>query len=149
MLLLSLASALALTASEAETVAGLIERLEPQAGGFAYDEEEADRLYDEDEAADGLIAAAGFDRDAWRAALDATFRGFLAALPEEEFTATVSTLRARLDASRSITEEQRAALLEMVVENVGRLETMREEGARDAAAVRPLVPRIRRLSGGD
>ena len=74
-----------LTVDEAQKITELLVSLSPDLGAFAYDEEEADRWFDEDAATGGRIAAAGFNRESWKEAVDATFRGYLATIPADVF----------------------------------------------------------------
>jgi hypothetical protein len=134
----------ALTPPDVERVVTVLAALKLDMGDLAYDEEAAEVWLEEDEAGEGRIAAAGFDADEWREALDRTMKGFFAALPAQEVQAMLDTMQGfegRSDFSRAQIEAMRA----LVAEARDRLMRWRREGAADADVVRPHVPRIRAL----
>ncbi len=126
-----------LTADEAGTVSTLLAELSSELGDIAYDEEEADRIFDEDEASEGRIAAAGFSRESWREALDATFRGYLATIPADEFAELLALPMARLEQAVGFSEEQKAEVRAWAAEKLAELEAMRAEGKDHADVVMP------------
>lgn len=136
--------ALALTGEEADKVVGLIERLEPSLGTLAYDEEVADDWYERDEAEQRLIAREGFTRASWRAALDATMRGYLAGIPLSEIDTLFAELRQKLAKSPKMTADQKRAMEEFVAQEYAELKQLRAEGAPYEAVVRPFAVRLRR-----
>ncbi|OKO83015.1 hypothetical protein [Bradyrhizobium sp. AS23.2] len=95
------AAAQTLTARDAGSVVGLLEALKPDLGRLAYDEEVADAWFEQDGDHRGLIAKAGFTKATWKAALDATMKGFFASLPEPEIEARFGKLRKRANDDRS------------------------------------------------
>ncbi|MDF2994879.1 MAG: hypothetical protein K0R27_516 [Xanthobacteraceae bacterium] len=137
--------ALALTSQEAGKVVGLIEKLQPSFGTLAYDEEVADDWYERDEGEERLIARQGFTKASWRAALDATVRGYLAGIPLGEIDALFAELRQKLAKSPKITAEQKSAMEDFIAEEYAELKQLRAEGAPYEATVRPFVVRLRRL----
>ena len=126
-----------LTLDETGRVTALLVELAPDFGPYAYDEEEADRLFDEDAAWEGRIAAAGFSRDSWREALHATFRGYLATIPADEFAKRLSAPITRLEQAPGFSDEQKAEVRAWANEELAKLEAMREEGKSHADAVMP------------
>lgn len=138
-----------LTLNEAGRVTALLAELAPEIGPYSYDEEEADRIYDDDAGAGGRIAAAGFSRDAWREAVDAAFRGYLATIPEEEFSRRVSMPMQRLQEADSLTDEQKAEIRAWAEEEIAKLLTMRDEGANHLEAVAPHAAEFDRLFGSE
>lgn len=131
-----------LTRTEAEKVTMLVISLSPEIGPFAYDEEEADRWFDADAEMNGAIAAAGFSRDGWRQALNATFRGYLATIPANVFSTKLTDARDRLIDSTALSEEQKAEIGAMLEEKIAEIQLMRAEGAAYAEAVRPRSARL-------
>ncbi|MEW9804581.1 hypothetical protein ABUE31_01105 [Mesorhizobium sp. ZMM04-5] len=125
------------TPDDAGRVTALLVELLPEFGPFAYDEEEADRIFDEDAVTDGRIMAAGFTRETWRRALGQAFRGFLATIPanviSERFTRSLESL----DGASHLSGEQKAELRALMEEHVAGIELMRAEGAAYADMVRP------------
>jgi len=145
---LGLASpARSLTADEAEKVSILLVELSAELGDFAYDEEEADRIFDEDEAMNGRIAAAGFTRDSWRTALDATFRGYLATIPNDRFSERLSVPMERLDSTLTLSDEQKAEIRASMEEKITEIQLLRAEGADHAEAVRPHAAALEAVFG--
>ena len=131
-----------LTADEAAKVSAVLADLSGDLGPFAYDEEEAGRIFEEDAAWKGRITAAGFSRESWQRALDETFRGYLATIPTDVFSAR---LTAALDSIRGIshlTDEQKAELLPMFEEKIAEIQLLRAEGAAFADAARPHAAQI-------
>lgn len=134
--------AYALSSRDAAAVVDLIERLQPQFGDFAYDEEIADEWFDEDAAAEGLIARAGFSRERWKEALGETIRGFIAAIPRTEVEAMLSGAREGIKALEALDPQQKKEALDALDEQIRALWAMRLEGAPFAETVRPHVPRL-------
>lgn len=135
----------ALSSRDAAAVVDLIERLKPQFGDFAFDEEIADEWFDEDAAAEGLIVRAGFSRERWKAALGETIRGFIAAIPRAEVEAMLSGAREGIKRLKELDPQQKKEALDAVDEQIRALWAMRLEGALFADTVRPYVPRLRAL----
>ncbi|WP_051231529.1 hypothetical protein [Kaistia adipata] len=142
---LSVSPAKALTRQEAIVVVKLMQALAPEFGRLAYDEQAADDWFEADAESEGRIAHAGFTRETWRVALGATVTGYIASLPEAEFRAKLSTIRARAESGGSLNDEQRRAMLALVDEVTARLEAMRREGIVHVEIIRPLAPRLRVL----
>lgn len=139
------AAAAALTAQDADRVVTVMERLQPEFGSLAYDEEVADDWFARDAEAGGVIAKAGFTRESWRDALDATMRGYLANIPQGTVDTLFRELAERLSKAPKLTSEQKAEIAAFVQEERARMDRLRAEGGADAAAVRPYVERLRRL----
>lgn len=135
----------ALTAREAAKVVALVEQLQPEFGPLAYDRETADDWFDRDAAQGGAIVRAGFTRDSWRAALDATICGYLASIPQETVDALFDQMRQRLARTPRMNAEQRAAALAFVEGERERFEALRAAGQADIAVVRPFTPSLRQL----
>jgi hypothetical protein len=147
---LALATALttqasALTDQEAATVVTLIERLQPELGPIAYDEEEAEIWFARDAVRERLIVKAGFTRQSWRAAFDATMRGYIATIPQARIDALFKQMRQRLEQAPRMTAEQRATAVEFVAAERERLDAIRTAGRPDAEVVRPFSARLSRL----
>ena len=142
------ASAQTLTARDAGAVVGLIETLKPELGRLAYDEDVADEWFEQDGDNRGLIAKAGFTKATWKAALDATMKGFFASLPESEIEARFGKLRKRANDDRKLNVDQKRAVLDLIEEQAARLRTWREQGRSYLATVRPLAPRLQGLLAG-
>lgn len=129
--------AAALTEEEAGKVTRLLGELQPELGGLAYDEEAADDWFDRDQESEGRIEKAGFSREGWKEALDATFRGYLATIPEAEFEDRFANIEARLEASSTLTAEQKAAMREMFEEERAKTRALRAEGRQYLDIIRP------------
>lgn len=138
-------SASALTDQEAAEVVRLIEQLQPELGPVAYDEEEAEIWFARDAVRERLIIKAGFTRQSWRAAFDATMRGYIAAIPEARIDALFREMRLRLEKAPRLTAEQRATAIEFVATERERLDALRAAGHPDAEVVRPFTARLSRL----
>src|SRR5690606_26103921 len=111
--------------------------LAPELGPFAWDEEEADRLFDEDSSWNGEIAAAGFSRDNWRHALDATFKGYLATIPNDVFSRRLTEALDGFDNASHLSDAQKQELRGLIEEKIAEIQLLRAEGARYADLVRP------------
>lgn len=146
--MLTSVSAMAVSEKEAATVVELIEALQDDLGDFAYDEVIAEDWFEQDADNQGLIQAAGFSEDSWKRALGETYRGFLANVPEAEILETFADARRRVERAASLTADQKQALLQETEAKKNEILQMRAEGKPFAAAVRPLVARIRALSKG-
>ncbi len=131
-----------LTRNEVEKVTVLLVGLAPELGPFAWDEEEADRWFDEDANWNGQIAAAGFTREGWKSALDTTFRGFLATIPEDIFSARLTAVFDGLEAMSHLSAEQRAEVRALAEEKIAEIRLLRAEGATFADVVRPYAARL-------
>lgn len=135
----------ALTDQEAGEVVNLIEMLGPELGPVAYDDKEAEIWYARDAVRERLIVKAGFTRDSWRAAFDATMRGYLANVPEHRIDAVFAALQERLEHAPRMTAEQRASVSDFVAQERTRLNSLRAAGRPDAEVVRPFQERLQRL----
>jgi hypothetical protein len=131
-----------LTAGEAGKVAALLAELSAELGDFAYDEEEAGRIYDEDEAWNGRIKAAGFDRKEWKAAVDAVYRGYLATIPDDVFSARLAEGLQAFESVSHLSAEQKAELRAMVEEKIAEIRSLRAEGAAYAGTVAPYAAQV-------
>ena len=138
-----------LTVDEAQKVTALLVTLSPDFGPFAYDEEEADRWFDEDAAADGKIAAAGFSRESWKEALDATFRGYLATIPADVFAEQLAAPMKRLESSPDVSEEQKAEIRAWAEEQIAETQLLRAEGDAHVETVRSLAAVLDAVLGTD
>ncbi|AWC22905.1 hypothetical protein CO731_02373 [Aminobacter sp. MSH1] len=136
----------ALTFDEVGKVVQLLTELEPELGRLAYDEEEADQWFDDDAGLEGRIAKAGFSRETWKQALDATFRGYLATIATERFEATFSGLTERVDAS-DLNDEQKAEMRSFVETKIAETRALRAEGKKYVDAVQPYAVRLNELLG--
>jgi hypothetical protein len=132
----------ALTSAEVATVVDLAEALREDLGDLAYDEQAAADWYEEDSAYQGRIAAAGFSEDRWRNLVDATMKGFFAALGRAGIDEVFAALPAYQDSDR-FSPEQKQAITSAVEETRARLDAWRIEGEKDAEIVRPYVERIK------
>jgi hypothetical protein len=131
-----------LTADEAGTVTALLAKLSFELGDFAYDDEEADRIFDEDEASTGRIKAAGFDREEWKEAVDAVFRGYLATIPNDVFSARLTEGLQGFESTSQLSEEQKAEVLPLIEEKIAEIQLLRAEGAEYAKAVAPYAAQV-------
>lgn len=140
------ASVFALSAKDAATVVQLIETLQDELGNFAYDDEFADDWFERDAESQGLITAAGFSQESWRTAVGDTYRGFLANVPEAEILKVFADARRRVEATRSLSPEQKTIVLQVTDAKRQELLQLRTEGKAFARTVQPLVPRLRAIS---
>jgi hypothetical protein len=143
--ILKAASAMALTEKEAATVVHLLESLQEEFGDFAYDAQIADEWFEQDADNLRMIEAAGFTAETWRRALDETYRGFLANIPEAEIRKSFVDARRRAEQSR-LTQEQKQAALRMADEQEREVLKLRAEGKQHAHAVRFVTERLRALN---
>ena len=134
--------AASLTADEAGKVSALLAELSSELGDFAYDEEEADRIFDEDEAFNGRIKAAGFDRQEWKEAVGAVFRGYLATIPNDVFSARLSGALQAIDSMSHLSAEDRTEVRTLFEEKIAEIQLLRVEGAAYAKAVTPYAAQI-------
>jgi hypothetical protein len=134
----------ALTVDEVGKVVQLLGELEPELGRLAYDDEEADRWFDDDANGEGRITKAGFDRESWKQALDATFRGYLATISAERFEATYSGMTERLETS-DLNDEQKAEMRSFIETKIAETRALRAEGARYVDPVQPYAARLNEL----
>lgn len=138
--------AFALTAREAETVVGILEKMKADDVQIAYDAEAADDLFEQDDEDKKLITKAGFNQKTWKTAIDETMKGFFASIPDAEITAIFDDLRKRLDASPDMTAEQKKAMRELWDEQRKQMASLREQGKPFAATVAPYSARLRKLT---
>lgn len=131
-----------LSTDEAGKVAALLAELSAELGDFAYDEEEADRIYDEDEASNGRIQAAGFDREEWKEAVDAVFRGYLATIPNDAFSARLTEGLQGFESMSHLSAEQKAEVRPLIEEKIAEIQLLRAEGAAYAKAVAPYAAKV-------
>ncbi len=131
-----------LSPDEVEKVTLLMVSLAPELGPFAWDEEEADRIFEEDSNWNGEIVAAGFSRQAWKKALDTTFRGYLATIPANVFSARLTEAINGFESASHLSTEQKAELRLLIEEKVAEIQLLRAEGARYADIVRPHAARL-------
>lgn len=136
--------ALALDASQASTVVGLMEQVAEQSGESVY-YGGGDTFFDLDY--DGLIAAAGFDRDRWVVIYDEVVTGYMATIPQGEFDAIFSGVLETLEAS-DLSDEQKQSLRVDWEQEIGMAQQARKDGAEHAEAVRPLADRLHALFFG-
>ena len=134
----------ALTMDEVGKVVQLLGELEPDLGRLAYDDEEADQWFDDDADLDGRIAKAGFTRESWKEALDATFRGYLATIPTERLETAFSGLTERLETS-DLNAEQKAEMRSFVETKIAETRALRAEGRQYVDVVRPFAARLGEL----
>ena len=134
----------ALTVDEVAKVVQLLGELEPELGRLAYDDEEADQWFDDDAGGEGRIAKAGFDRESWKQALDATFRGYLATISAERFEATYSGMTEKLETS-DLNDQQKAEMRSFIETKIAETRALRAEGARYVDAVQPYAARLNEL----
>jgi hypothetical protein len=142
-IVLSALPAFALSPGEAKKVVELVEKLEPDHGKIAYDEEEADQWFEDDSA--GLIEKAGFSRESWKTAFDAVMQGYMALVPQSEVDATLGEIKTRFESATGLTVEQKAALQAMYDEQVAIILAYREKGREHMDVVRPLAARLEPL----
>lgn len=134
----------ALTSDEVGKVVQLLGDLEPDLGRLAYDEEAADQWFDDDAGMNGRIAKAGFTRESWKQALDATFQGYLATIPEDELEATFKGLSERLEAS-DLSAEQKAEMQSFVETKIAETRAMRAQGRQYLGTVQPYAAKLNEL----
>ncbi|WP_378949365.1 hypothetical protein [Mesorhizobium sp. ANAO-SY3R2] len=139
----------ALTADDVGKVTQILGELEPNLGRLAYDEEAADQWFDDDAELDGRIAAAGFSRESWKEALDATFRGYLATIPETEIETRFAELKAKLEASSSLTSAQKDEMRTFVATKIAETRGLRAEGRQYLGIVRPYADKLNELLGDE
>lgn len=139
--------ALALTASEAEAVVGIVELMAEETGeGMVTDAAEIFFDYDAMEA--NRIPAAGFSRESWVTAYEAVASGYMATLPQEEFDAIFAEPLARLEASQ-LPEDQKTMLREHMEGLIAEAQETRQQGMAHAEVVRPLQDRLHALFFAD
>jgi hypothetical protein len=136
-----------LTFNEAEKVTALLVELAPDLGPFAYDQDEADRWFDEDAAAEGKIAAAGFTRESWRTALGETFRGYLATIPNDVFAEKLAEPMKRLENASGVSEHQKAEIRAWAEEQIAETQLLRAEGDAYVETVRSLAATLDAVFG--
>lgn len=134
----------ALTMADVGKVVQLLGELEPELGRLAYDEEEADQWFDDDAGLEGRIAKAGFSRESWKEALDATFRGYLATIPTDRLEAAFSGLTERLDAS-DLNDEQKVEMRSFVETKIAETRKLRAEGLQYVDVVQPYATKLGEL----
>jgi len=134
-----------LTADEAARVTTLLVELAPDLGPFAYDEEEANRWFDED--TEGKIAAAGFSRESWRTALGETFRGYLATIPDDVFAEKLAGPIRRLESAPDLQDDQKAEIRAWADEQIAKTQLLRAEGDTYVDMVRSLAATLDAVFG--
>ncbi|HWV20276.1 MAG TPA: hypothetical protein VN036_04550 [Devosia sp.] len=138
---------LALTASEAEAVVGIVELMAEETGeGMVTDAAEIFFDYDAMEA--NRIPAAGFSRESWVNAYEAVASGYMATLPQAQFDAIFAEPMARLEASE-LPEDQKTMLREHMEGLIAEAQETRQQGMAHADVVRPLEDRLHALFFGD
>lgn len=135
----------ALTQEQVATVIDIVEKLSPELGTVAYDDDEADRWFEDDSGKDDLIGRAGFDQSGWKMVFDATITGFLATVPEQEFISLFDTIRQRVLAAKSLNVEHREMMLQEVDKQLALVGQLRTDGKPYASLVRPFSARLRKL----
>lgn len=138
--------AAALDSRQAGRVVETMEALREDFGDLFYDETAADHWYEEDEFGEGRIRTAGFTRDQWRTAMDATMAGFYASMDRAEVEAlfaTMTTFEQRTD----FTPEQKEAMRQIVREARERMARYRSSGAVHVRVVTPFSARIKAVLG--
>ncbi|UXN71852.1 hypothetical protein N8A98_12025 [Devosia neptuniae] len=138
----------ALDQREAEIVVGIMEQVAAISGEPIY-YGGGGEVFDYDTQNGELIPAAGFDHDSWITAHDAVLTGFMASMPEPEFNAIFAGPLAQLDASTSLSAEQKAAIRADLEPEIAAARAARESGQANADAVRPLLPRLQVLVFGE
>ena len=138
----------ALDQQEAEIVVGIMEQVAAISGEPIY-YGGGSELFDYDTQNGELIFAAGFDHDSWIAAHDAVLTGFMASMPEPEFNAIFAGPLAQLEASTSLTAEQKAAIRADLEPEIAAARAARQSGRANADAVRPLLSRLQVLVFGE
>jgi hypothetical protein len=136
-----------LTADEARNVTALLVNLTPDIGPFAYDEEEADRWFDEDAEGEARISAAGFTRESWRKAVGETFRGYLATIPADIFAERLAAPMRRLESAPGISAEQKAEIRAWAQEQIAETQLLRAEGDAYVEIVRSFANKLDTLLG--
>ncbi len=136
----------ALTARQAESVVGILEKLKADDIVIAYDADAADDLFEQDAEEKKLITAAGFNQASWKKAVDETMKGFFASIPDAEIKTIFDDLLTRLEASPDMTAEQKKAMREMWDQQRQHMAGLREEGKPFAATVAPLAARLRKVT---
>jgi hypothetical protein len=144
---LSVLPAIALTPGEAEKVIALVEKLEPDHGKIAYDEDEAGQWFEDDSA--GLIEKAGFTRESRKAAFDALLQGYIALVPQSEIDAKLGAVKASIESASGLPAEQRAAVQAAYDEQVAIIRTYRENGKKHVDVVRSFAARLEPLIAPD
>lgn len=132
----------AFSAGDADKTTALLVELSAEMGEFAYDEGEAERIFDEDEGLKGRIRAAGYSREQWKASVDAAFRGFLATIPQDVLDARIKTIFERLEGMASLTSEQKEEIRAITGEKIDEIYLLRAEGAKHADLIRPFAKRM-------
>lgn len=139
--------AMALTADEVGAVTRLLGELEPEFGKIAYDETVAEEWFEQDQDNEGRIAKAGFTRESWKEALDATFMGYLATIPQSEFDAEMARIETRLETSTTMNAEQKSAMREIMNEQFASIRALRDGGADYVDTVRPYSDHLHAVFG--
>lgn len=139
--------ALALDEREATAVVEIMEAYAAASGEPVY-HGGAGEVFEYDMDGEDLIGAAGFDFDSWSIAFDDVLTGFMASIPDAQFNAIFDEPLARLDASTSLTDEQKAVIREDLEPEIAAAHEARAGGARFAAIVQPLLPRLQVLVFG-
>lgn len=147
-LVASMQPALGLDMRQAELVVAIMEAHVEATGEGIYHGGAGDVL-ERDMEGDGFIAAAGFDHDGWASAYDAVMTGYIASIAQDEFDAAFEAPMARLEATTSLTAEQKAVIRADMEVHVAAAREARREGAAHAGVVQPLMGRLRAVIEGE
>ena len=140
----ALGASLALDAREAQAVIAIMERLAEETGDGMYYDAAAD-FYAFDAENEGLIAQAGFSAESWQRAYEAVASGYIAAIPESSFAAAFEEPLARLEASTSLSAEQKAAIRADFEEQMVQLRAVRMAGQPHVGVVSPFMAQLERF----
>lgn len=143
-LLAMAAPAAALDAEQAGRIVGLMEQISAQSGEVVY-HGAGDAFFELD--TDGLIGAAGFERQQWAVLFDEVVIGYMATIPQDEFDAMFAELLVMLETS-ALTDEQKQSLRVDMEQEIGMAQQARRDGAVHADAVRGLADRLHVLFFG-
>lgn len=139
--------ALALDGPAVAAVTEILEELAPERGeSVYYDDQAAADWLEFDEESSGLIAAAGFSPQAWRAAYDSTLKGLIALIPQDEFDAVQAGAEEKIVAVPGLTDEQKREMIADWRTHAEQLRALRAEGAAYARTVQPFEARLRTLA---
>lgn len=143
---MSTSAAMALSSTEAGTVVAVLEQLAAETGETVfYDEEAADEWFDMDAESSQHIAGAGFTRQSWKLAFDATMTGFIASIPEREFDQITEDFVTKIGEIAQMTESQKQEAMDALRAEFGKLHEVRNAGVAHISAVGPHMQRLRRV----
>jgi hypothetical protein len=140
--------AAALDGREAVAIVALMEAYAEESGQAIY-HGGAGEVFEYDMDGENRIGAAGFDFDRWTLLFDAVMTGFMACIPDAQFNAIFDEPLALLEASTSLTAEQKAVIRADLEPEIAAARQARASGAQFAAIVEPLMPRLRLLVFGE